>query len=65
MNSTIYNDDNDTFTTLTSDNEAVKHIKIEADLMNIRDDSLKYVCMTVFGVFSVYAIATTIMKVYR
>ena len=51
MNSTIYNDDNDTFTTLTSDNEAVKHIKIEVDLMNIRDDSLKYVCMTVFGVF--------------
>ena len=50
MNSTIYNDDNDTFTSLTTDNEAVKHIRIEVDLTNIRDDSLKYICMTVFGV---------------
>ena len=65
MNSTIYKDDNDTFTSLTTDNEAVKHIKIEVDLMNTRDDSLKYVCMAVIGVFSVYAIANTIMKVYR
>ena len=65
MNSTIYKDDNDTFTSLTTDNKVVKHIKIELDLMNIHDDSLKYVCMTVFGVFSVYAIATTIMKIYR
>ena len=64
MNSTFSNDENDTFTSVTSDNEAVKHIKIEVDLMNIRDDSLKYVCMTVFGVFTVYAIANTIMKVY-
>lgn len=39
-------------------------IEIVLDLSNYRDDSTKYICMTVFGVFSAYAIATTTMNLY-
>ena len=58
MESTIFNDENDL------EIEAVNKIKIELNFMNTRDDSLKYVCMTVFGIFSAYATATIIMNVY-
>lgn len=48
----------------TDNDKRVSKIEIVVDLKNYRDESLKHVCMTVFGVFSAYAIATVIMNVH-
>ena len=54
----------DELTISTDNDKRVSKIEIVVDLKNYRDESLKHVCMTVFGVFSAYAIAKVIMNVH-
>lgn len=41
-----------------------KTIHITIDMEKYRDDTTLYLCATVFGVFTVYSIATTTMKIW-